>query len=141
MVLEQNQKIGIGLICLGLVLVTIGILWFFDAALIAMGNVSFLAGLCMSIGWERAKILFIKEDKRRGTLLFFFGIFLVVYVRWGFIGIVVEGIGFLNLFGNFLPIVLTVAKQVPILSKILALPGVSHMCDFIVGNSKPKFSV
>lgn len=137
--LDDNQKIGIGLMCLGSFLMILGIILFFDAALIAMGNISFIGGLCFAIGLQRTKTLFM--SKLRGCALFFFGIFLVVYVRWGLIGIIIEGFGFLNLFGNFLPTFLTVARQVPILSRILDLPGVSHLADFIVGRTKPKFSV
>ena len=32
MALEDNQKIGIGLICLGMLFLTLGVLLFFDAA-------------------------------------------------------------------------------------------------------------
>jgi len=57
------------------------------------------------------------------------------------VGIIIEAFGFLNLFGNFLPTVLIVARQIPILSNFLELPGVSHAADFLVGRTKPKFSV
>jgi hypothetical protein len=64
-------------------------------------------------------------------------------MKWGMVGIIVEAFGFLNLFGNFLPTVLIVAKQVPILSKVLELPGISHAADFIVGgkSSQSRYSV
>ena len=38
MVLNDNQKIGIGLISLGLVFIFLGILFLIDAALIAIGR-------------------------------------------------------------------------------------------------------
>ena len=80
-------------------------------------------------------------DKIRGTICFFLGLGLVVYMRWGLIGIILEGFGFLNLFGNFLPVVLTVCRQVPFLATILDLPGISHFANFVVGSQKPKYSV
>ena len=58
MVLEDNQKIGIGLICLGLGFVSLGVIMFFDASLIAIGNTLFLAGLCFAIGIKRTLTLF-----------------------------------------------------------------------------------
>lgn len=60
MVLEDNQKIGIGLICLGLVFVVLGIILLFDASLIAIGNTLFLAGLCFAIGFKRTLNLFTR---------------------------------------------------------------------------------
>mmetsp|Transcript_49874 Transcript_49874/g.87097 ORF Transcript_49874/g.87097 Transcript_49874/m.87097 type:complete len:141 (+) Transcript_49874:48-470(+) len=140
MVLEDNQKIGIGLICLGLVFVVLGVILFFDAALIAIGNTLFLSGLCFAIGFKRALNLFTRRDRIRGTICFFAGIALVL-MRWGVVGMCLEGFGFLNLFGNFLPTVLTVGRQVPILSSILDLPIVAQAADFIAGKTRPKYSV
>ena len=63
-------------------------------------------------------------------------------MRWGLIGMIVEGFGFLNLFGNFLPTVLTVARQIPYLSKILDFPIVSQVVDTLAGKeTRPKCSV
>lgn len=42
MVLTENQKIGFGLICLGAVFVALGVVMFFDTALIAIGIAYFL---------------------------------------------------------------------------------------------------
>ena len=35
--LDENQKIGVGLICLGLGFIVLGVMLFFDASLIAIG--------------------------------------------------------------------------------------------------------
>jgi len=142
--LDDNQKIGVGFICLGLGFVFLGVLLMFDAALIAIGNVLFLAGLCFAIGITRTLNLFKRPDRIRGTICFFLGIALVL-MRWGRLwvtfGIFLEGFGFLNLFGNFLPIVLGVAKQIPGLRWFLELPGVSHATEFVAGKTRPKYSV
>lgn len=37
MAIDDNQKLGIGLICLGLAFTMFGVLFFFDSALIAIG--------------------------------------------------------------------------------------------------------
>ena len=53
-----------------------------------------------------------------------------------------EGFGFLNLFGNFLPTVLLVGRQVPGLSTVLNTPGIAQTVDYIAGSaSKSKFGV
>jgi len=93
-----------------------------------------------SIGWKRTLNLFTRSDRIRGTICFVLGIVLVL-LRWGLVGIVLEGFGFLNLFGNFLPIVLTVGRQVPYLGPILDMPFIASSVDFIAGKTKPKYSV
>ena len=62
-------------------------------------------------------------------------------MKWGIIGMCLEGFGFLNLFGNFLPTVLGVARQLPILSTILDFPIITQIADFIAGKTRPKYSV
>lgn len=83
---------------------------------------------------------YCRSDRIRGTICFFLGIILVM-MRWGIIGMCLEGFGFLNLFGNFLPTVLTVARQLPLLSTLLDLPVISQTVDFIAGKTRPKYSV
>ena len=73
-------------------------------------------------------------------MCFFLGIALVVF-RWGLVGMILEGFGFLNLFGNFLPTILSVARQIPVLSNILDFPIVSQTADYIAGKTRPKYSV
>ena len=142
--LDDNQKIGVGFICLGLGFVVLGVMLMFDAALIAIGNVLFLTGLCFAIGISRTIYLFKRPDRLRGTICFFLGIALVVmrFGRlWAILGMLLEVFGFLNLFGNFLPIVLNVARSIPGLGWILEKPYVSEMADFVAGKTRPKYSV
>lgn len=85
-------------------------------------------------------LFFHRMDRIRGTVMFFTGIVLVLF-RWGLVGLIIEGIGFLNLFGNFLPTVLMIGRQIPILSTILNVPIVDQIADYIAGASRPKYSV
>ena len=140
MVLDENQKIGVGLIVLGCAFIILGVLLFFDTALLAIGNALFLVGIVFSIGVQRSLAIFTRSDRIRGSILFFGGIVLVL-LRWGLIGLIVEAFGFINLFGNFLPAVLSVARQVPYLSSILDFPVVSHAVDFLARKTRPKYSV
>ena len=105
----------------------LGVLLFFDGALLALGNVRlasllrqtiqglswrtclfafpagskqilFLCGLTLIIGTQKTFYFFARKQKIRGTLCFLGGI-LLVFLKWPFIGFVVEIFGFLNLFG------------------------------------------
>lgn len=62
-------------------------------------------------------------------------------MRWGIIGMILEGFGFLNLFGNFLPTVVAVGRQIPGLGKLLDLPVVAQIVDVVSGKTRPKYSV
>ena len=86
-----------------------------------------------------------RPDRLRGTICFFLGIVLVTF-RWGIVGLCLEGFGFLNLFGNFLPTVVIVGRQVPVLSTILNFPVVASAIDRLAGcqvdsTAKAKYDV
>lgn len=100
----------------------LGVLMFFDGALLALGNVRsictlirrrssgltgtcilapqilFLCGLTLIIGMQKTFYFFARKQKIRGTLCFLGGV-LLVFFKWPFIGFIVEIFGFLNLFG------------------------------------------
>ena len=66
--------------------------------------------------------------------MFFLGIVLVMR-RWGMVGMIVEGFGFINLFGNFFPAALQFARSLPVLGDVLSAPYISPAIDYIVGKS------
>jgi len=138
--LDDNKKIGIGLMLLGFAFIFLGVLLFFDASLIAIGNVLFLVGVVFCIGLKGTIAIFTRRDRIRGTVCLVLGILLVL-MKWGIVGVALEGFGFLNLFGNFLPVALNLARQVPFLSVILDLPVISQAADFVAGKTRPKYSV
>ena len=95
----------------------LGVMLFFDGALLALGNVHiyvtvirknhlthsllqilFISGLTFIIGPQKTFYFFARKQKLRGTLCFFGGI-LLVFFKHPFIGMIVETFGFLNLFG------------------------------------------
>lgn len=124
--LSDQQKLGVGLVSFGAFFLALGILLFFDAALLALGNVLFTGGICLLIGPQKTFYFFARRQKIRGTICFFTGIVLV-FCRWTFIGMAIEAFGFLNLFGDFFPTILSFLRQVPFLGNLLLLPGVREV--------------
>lgn len=61
----DNQKIGVGLICLGITFIFLGIVLLFDPALIAIGNVLFLVGLFFVLGFQRTFTFFKRYLKMK----------------------------------------------------------------------------
>lgn len=96
--LTDQQKIGVGLVSIGSLFLILGIILFFDAALLALGNILFTSGITLLIGPQKTFYFFARKQKLRGTICFFAGMILV-FCKWTFVGMLVEGFGFLNLFG------------------------------------------
>lgn len=63
-----------------------------------MKQVLFLSGITLIIGPHKTFYFFARKNKLRGTICFLGGV-LLVFLKWPFIGVIVETIGFLSLFG------------------------------------------
>ncbi|SAM86339.1 probable GOT1-Membrane protein required for ER to Golgi transport [Ustilago bromivora] len=130
--LTDQQKIGAGLVSFGTFFIFVGIVLFFDAALLALGNVLFTAGIALLIGPQKTFYFFARKQKIRGTICFFAGM-LLVFCKWAVVGMAVEAFGFLNLFGDFFPVILSFLRQLPVIGNVLSLPGVGALLDRLVG--------
>ncbi|KAJ1911713.1 Golgi Transport [Mycoemilia scoparia] len=133
------QKVGVGLTAFGVSLTFLGVILFFDAGLIAIGNILFLAGVALIIGLQKTAVFFARKDKIKGTVCFFIG-FLFVFFRWSIIGIIIEALGFINLFGDFFPTVIGFLRRLPVIGTLLNLPGIRQATNFI-GGAPPKYPV
>eukprot|EP00904_Undaria_pinnatifida_P008155 jgi/Undpi1/446/HiC_scaffold_1.g00442.m1 len=132
--MSENRQIGTGLLALGGIFLFLGMLLFFDPGLLAIGDVLFLSGITMTIGARRTFVFFFKRKQLRGNLFFFGGVVLVFF-RWAVIGMGLQLIGFLNLFGPFIPIAVQAMRQTPVLGNFLSLPIVSPIVDKLAGSS------
>jgi len=111
----------------------LGVMLFFDGALLALGNILFLGGLFLIIGPQKTFYFFARRNKLRGTACFLGGI-LLVFFKWPTIGVLVEMFGFLNLFGDFFPVILTFLRQLPFIGQFLNLPYVRPLVDRFSGS-------
>ncbi|KAI0812610.1 Got1-domain-containing protein [Irpex lacteus] len=131
--LSDAQKIGVALTTFGGLFMLLGVVLFFDGALLALGNLLFLSGITLIIGPQKTFYFFARKQKIRGTVCFIGGI-LLVFLKWPFVGVIVETFGFLNLFGDFFPVILTFLRQLPFIGNILQLPYIRDVADRIVGS-------
>ncbi|PWN33946.1 putative GOT1-membrane protein required for ER to Golgi transport [Meira miltonrushii] len=130
--LTDQQKIGAGLVSFGAFFLFLGIILFFDGPLLALGNVLFTSGITLLIGPQKTFYFFARKQKIRGTICFFLGM-LMVFARWTILGMIVEVIGFINLFGDFFPVILNFLRQLPFIGQLLNAPGVSAVVDKLAG--------
>merc|ERR1711879_297392 len=95
-------------------------MFLFDRALLAMGNVLFLVGTVTIIGLEKTYAFFFQRSRLSGSVCFFLGIVIVLW-GWPVSGMLVEGFGFINLFGNFFPIALRFAQSLPVVGNMFMM--------------------
>ncbi|OMJ08637.1 Protein transport protein GOT1 [Smittium culicis] len=124
--LSDTQKIGVALSAFGVVLITLGIILMFDAGLIAIGNILFLLGVILIIGFQKSFVFFSRKEKIRGTICFFVGLALI-FMKYSIWGMILESFGFINLFGNFFPVALGFLRRLPVIGKLLSMPGIRQV--------------
>ncbi|XP_027881851.1 golgi transport 1Bb isoform X1 [Xiphophorus couchianus] len=127
---SQSKKIGMGLTGFGVFFLFFGMMLFFDKALLAIGNILFVAGLSFVIGLERTVRFFFQRHKAKATSFFLGGIF-VVLTGWPIIGVVLEIYGFFLLFRGFFPVAVGFIRRVPVIGSLLSLPGIRTLVDKI----------
>lgn len=140
----------------------LGVIFFFDAALLALGDILFLIGLTLTIGtdhfwttWKcydkvyishtlfllfagpsRTLRFFSRKDRIRGIVSFFGGIFLVM-VRWPMLGMLCQLYGLIYLFGQFFPIAAQAMQDTPVIGDFLRLPAIENFfASFGGGNNR-----
>ncbi|CBK19755.2 uncharacterized protein [Blastocystis hominis] len=118
---NDNRKIGIILITTGCILLTLGVVFLFDPALLAMGNILFIGGMPFVFGFMRCLRFFNpleNSSKWKGVVPFFGGVFLVL-MKWPVFGMLLEMYGIIRLFGSYFPMIFTMLHQVPGLGSLL----------------------
>ncbi|KAH0698392.1 hypothetical protein KY290_014212 [Solanum tuberosum] len=95
--MNDRKKIGLGLTGFGVFFSFLGIIFFFDKGLIAMGNILFFSGVALTIGFKSSLQFFSKRSNFKGTISFGVGFFLVI-IGWPILGMILEAYGFVVLF-------------------------------------------
>ena len=148
------QKLGVGLGGFVVFFLFLGMLLLFDKGLLAIGNIfcivgkryehtrfgeqySVFTGLFLVIGVEKSFRFFIQAERLKGSLCFFGGVFILL-LGWPILGMIIEVYGFVTVFGGFFPMAINFLRCVPIVSSILALPGISGVCDSIVDRDQSR---
>ena len=132
---SDNTKIGTGLLFLGCIFLCLGVLFFFDSAMLALGDILFLAGLTMTIGLSRTVRFFSRPDRMKGIVAFFGGIVLVM-LRWPVLGMIAQLYGLVYLFGQFFPIAAQSMKDTPVVGELFKIPAVEQFFESFGGGGR-----
>ncbi|KAA8531340.1 hypothetical protein F0562_006049 [Nyssa sinensis] len=119
--INEQKKIGLGLIGFGIFFTFLGVILFFDRGLLALGNIFCLAGVAFLLGWRPTLQLFTNRSNYKGSVSFLLGLFFI-FVRWPIVGIILEIYGCIVLFGGFWPSVKVFCYQIPVFGWILQYP-------------------
>ncbi|CAI0397229.1 unnamed protein product [Linum tenue] len=122
--LTEQQRIGLGLIGFGIFFTFLGVILFFDRGLLALGNILWLTGVAILLGWYTTWKLFTSRENYKGSVSFLLGLFFL-FVRWPIVGIILEIYGCFALFGSRL---LAVCQGCP-------LSNTSHWMDYTISSS------
>lgn len=117
-----DKRIGLMMLGAGAAITMLGISLFFNKTLMRLGNLLVIAGVPVTLGPSRVAGYFVQPQKARATACLALGVFLV-FVGWPVVGIALEVFGLLNLFGNLFPVVLALAKQMPVVGTVLNAGG------------------
>ncbi|XP_019172525.1 PREDICTED: vesicle transport protein GOT1 isoform X1 [Ipomoea nil] len=130
--IDEQKKIGLGLIGFGILFTFLAIILFFDRGLLALGNILWLAGVSLLLGWRSTLQIFTNRMNYKGSASILLGIFLI-FVRWPILGIIMEIYGCIVLFGGFWPSVKVFLYQIPVIGWILRYPTL--LLDRLRGSS------
>ncbi|XP_073134385.1 vesicle transport protein GOT1-like isoform X1 [Henckelia pumila] len=129
--MNDRKKIGLGLTGFGVFFSFLGIIFFFDKGLLAMGNVLFISGVALTIGLKSSAQFFMKRSNFKGTVSFGAG-FVLVVIGWAILGMILEAYGFVVLFSGFWPTLAVFLQKIPIIGWIFQQPLVRSVCSLIV---------
>ncbi|XVF70243.1 hypothetical protein PTKIN_Ptkin11bG0145200 [Pterospermum kingtungense] len=97
--MNDEKKIGLGLTAFGIFFSFLGIIFFFDKGLLAMGNILFISGVTLTIGLKSTMQFFMKRQNFTGTISFGVGFFLIV-IGWPIFGMIWESLSSSVVFGR-----------------------------------------
>ncbi|MCJ1441449.1 MAG: Golgi Transport, partial [Stictis urceolatum] len=100
--------------------ITLGVILFFDRAMLAMGNILFLIGIPLILGPQKTIAFFARRQKIKGTIAFGCGIILIL-MRWALVGFIVEAYGIAVLFGDFLVTIAGYLGVVPVVGPYIQI--------------------
>ncbi|XP_075493761.1 vesicle transport protein GOT1-like [Primulina tabacum] len=134
--MNDRKKIGLGLTGFGVFFSFLGIIFFFDKGLLAMGNILFMSGVALTIGLKSSMQFFLRSSNFKGSVSFGVGFFLVI-IGWPVLGMIIESYGFIVLFSGFWPTVAVFLQKIPVIGWLFQQPFVRTLIERYRGKRVP----
>ena len=97
-------------IALGLLLSISGIVLFFDTVLLSTGNIVLICGVLAIVGMQKAIKILSNKHQIKSSMCLIFGVFMV-FLKHPIIGIILELISIIFIFGNTIPYLFSFTRQ------------------------------
>lgn len=94
---SEREQVGLMVAGMGLFYIAFGVSMMFDRALLACGNLMFITGVIVAVGFTKVVEFTFNKSNVKGTIFFSGGVLLVL-VQWPILGLIAESIGFIVLF-------------------------------------------
>ena len=136
---DDNKKIGIGLIVIGLVFYSLGLLFMLDRGFLAIGNLAFIMGMVILVGPTNTLGFFMRKTKVKGSVCFFTGFVLIVIGWFGFTcaGFLLQLYGLFLLFRDFIKTIFKTMETLPIIGPMIRkMPWLNDAVDYIATDPK-----
>ncbi|CAL5416908.1 unnamed protein product [Camellia sinensis] len=120
--IDEQKKVGLGLIGFGIFFSILGIILFFDRGLLALGNIFWLAGVALLLGWRSTLQLFTsRSNYKRFCVISSWALLHICSLAnsWYNLGDIWL---YSSLWGGFWPSVKACLFQIPVLGWILQYP-------------------
>ena len=101
---DDSKKISIVLLGLSIAFYLLGIIFFFDRAIQIISNILFVVGMVQMIGKGATATFFMKPKNLKKSICFFGGFFIIAFLRYAFIGALVQIYSLFLQFKSFMPI-------------------------------------
>ena len=136
---DDNKKIGIGLIVIGLVFYFLGMLFMLDRGFLAIGNLAFIMGMVILVGPTNTVGFFTRKSKVKGSVCFFAGFVLIVIGWFGFTcaGFLLQLYGLFLLFRDFIKTIFKTMETLPVIGPMIRkMPWLNDAVDYIATDPK-----
>ena len=136
---DDNKKIGIGLIVIGLIFYFMGMLFMLDRGFLAIGNLAFIMGLVILVGPTNTVQFFMRRNKVKGSACFFTGFVLIVIGWFGFtlLGFMLQLYGLFLLFRDFIKTIFKSIECMPVIGPVVRnMPWLHDAVDYIASDPK-----
>lgn len=138
---DDSMKIGVGLVMIGMVFYTLGVMFMLDRGFLCIGNLALLMGLFVVGGPKKTLAFFMREGKIVGSAIFFAG-FLMIIIGWFLFttaGFLLQMYGLFLLFRDFARVIFSYMQTLPVIGAVLRNSPFAHtVVDAIAGKTTQK---
>ncbi|CAI2378899.1 unnamed protein product [Moneuplotes crassus] len=134
--MDDNKKIGLGLILLAILFFALSLLFMLDRAFLVMANMAFIAGFVMLIGVWGTLQFFMRRTKIKGSIIYFIGFVMIImgFPFFTLTGFILQIYGVFLLFRSFIKTIFAYMQTMPVIGGFLRKSTAIHKLVDMAGS-------